>query len=926
MPGSKTYAQGETITAFGIEVTDADGDDVTVTVAGLPAGLRYGAGVVSGTVAADAEVGSYRVTVTADDGRATAAVTFAVTVTVGNRAPVLGPIAAQRLAVGETRVVDVTRLASDPDGDRLSYAAEAADAEVVEVRMGSPVEVRGLRAGRTTVTVRVTDPGGLGAQRTFRVTVVNRAPRFAEESYGFELVEHADGRTTPVAVGTVVAVDEDPGDRVRYALTPAAARFSIDEAAGALGYVGPGEDYEAGPVEHALTVRATDRWGGAATVAVTVRVVNADDPGVVTLSGSGAEVGTALEATLSDPDGEVSAARWRWERRMGGGWEAIGSADGAVYTPEAADVGWRLRAAVSYRDGHGPGKEAVSEATGAVQVGVEQRSAALEAVLGAFGRTVASSAVDALEARFAAAGRSGPTWQAALDGRRLTAGAFGSGGEVSAVFESLTEHLPRRSGRDALGPAGTSGSAAGMSGSAAGASGMPAVPAGADVLGSALGTRTWVGRGGVASTGLAHVRSATLEERLSRSAFAVALTGSEASDTASDAASGRGWTAWGRGDLTYLAGRPERAPAGEVALDGRVASGLAGVDYRWGGGVLLGVAVSRHAGLLDYESAGTGAGTVEAGVTSVQPYARWSPRPGLGVWGLAGGGWGTATLADLEAEGRETDLGLRLAAAGVRQELAATRGVSWAAKADAFAVGLSAAAADGLLAVDAGAQRVRALLEGRTEWALTEGSRLTPRFEVGARVDRGEADRGAGLEVGGGLTYAHARSGLRLEGRARRLLAHRAAGFDEWGASVTLRVDPGRREQGLSLALAPVWGEAASGVAALWSTPHGLARRRGGDPRTAHEGAGTWRPDALQQEVGYALPLGPHALLTPYATLRQYDVARQLRLGGRLALGSGDPGAGGERAFHLELFDERLTRPGAPPAHRVAVAGVLRYD
>ena len=51
-PGDKTYEQGEAITAFDITVTDADSDTVTVTVTGLPSGLSYVNGQVSGTVSA----------------------------------------------------------------------------------------------------------------------------------------------------------------------------------------------------------------------------------------------------------------------------------------------------------------------------------------------------------------------------------------------------------------------------------------------------------------------------------------------------------------------------------------------------------------------------------------------------------------------------------------------------------------------------------------------------------------------------------------------------------------------------------------------------------------------------------------------------------------------------------------------------------
>ena len=97
-PGDKTYEQGEAITAFGITVTDADGDPVTVTVTGLPSGLSYANGQVSGTVATDAAAQDYTATITADDG-VNAAVTAAFTVTVAE--PVLGDRGAGHHCAGE---------------------------------------------------------------------------------------------------------------------------------------------------------------------------------------------------------------------------------------------------------------------------------------------------------------------------------------------------------------------------------------------------------------------------------------------------------------------------------------------------------------------------------------------------------------------------------------------------------------------------------------------------------------------------------------------------------------------------------------------------------------------------------------------------------------------------------------------------------
>ena len=87
-PSDKTYEQGEEITAFDITVTDADGDDVTVTLTGLPSGLSHTSGQVQGTVAADATAQAYTVTIEADDGVNTAVTaTFTVTVTAARTRP-----------------------------------------------------------------------------------------------------------------------------------------------------------------------------------------------------------------------------------------------------------------------------------------------------------------------------------------------------------------------------------------------------------------------------------------------------------------------------------------------------------------------------------------------------------------------------------------------------------------------------------------------------------------------------------------------------------------------------------------------------------------------------------------------------------------------------------------------------------------------
>ena len=90
-------------------------------------------------------------------------------------------------------------------------------------------------------------------------------------------------------------------------------------------------------------------------MAVTVMVTNVDEPGVVTLMPATAPVvGTAVAATLVDPDGGVAGVIWQWYRV-----EALGEpmeitdATGETYTPVDGDVGARLQATATYTDAHG---------------------------------------------------------------------------------------------------------------------------------------------------------------------------------------------------------------------------------------------------------------------------------------------------------------------------------------------------------------------------------------------------------------------------------------------------------------------------------------------------------------------------------------------------------------------------------------------
>ena len=158
---------------------------------------------------------------------------------------------------------------------------------------------------------------------------------------------------------------------------------------------------------------------------------------------------------------------------------------------------------------------------------------------------------------------------------------------------------------------------------------------------------------------------------------------------------------------------------------------------------------------------------------------------------------------------------------------------------------------------------------------------MTPTVELGVRHDSGDAETGFGLELSGRVHYADPSLGLTIEAAVRGLLAHEDSDYKEWGASGTIRIDPGPTGQGFSLTLAPTWGAASSGIESLWSrqTTAGLAPQ---GTRSAPTGR-------LNAEVSYgvAAPFGT-GLLTPYVgTVLTDGAAPTYRVGTRLKLTGG---------------------------------------
>ena len=336
-------------------------------------------------------------------------------------------------------------------------------------------------------------------------------------------------------------------------------------------------------------------------------------------------------------------------------------------------------------------------------------------------------------------------------------------------------------------------------------------------------------------------------------------------------------TAWGRVAGTQFTGRD-----GALTLDGDVLTGTVGVDSEWDRW-LAGVAVSHSLGGGAFT--GDGAGDLDSStLTSLHPYLRYAVNERVEVWSVLGYGWGDMTLEPETGGTLETDTTLLMGSFGGRGILLSAldnAGYQLATRTDAMLTRTTSGAVAGLAATDAEAHRLRLVLEGTRDVTWPEGQRLTPTVELGVRHDWGDAETGFGLELGGRVQYADPTIGLTLEAAVRGLLAHEDSDYEEWGASGSLRIDPGADGQGLALTLAPTWGAASSGVDGLWSrqTTAGLAPQ---GTRQAPAGR-------LNAEVRYGIPAPlDTGLLTPYAgTVLAEGAARTYRLGTRWITVSG---------------------------------------
>ena len=218
------------------------------------------------------------------------------------------------------------------------------------------------------VTVTATDAdGSVTSTVAIEVTNVIELAAIAGPA-AITFAENGAGR-----VATYTASSEEDQDGVVWTVAGTdSAHFTIDTPGGALRFhidpIDPNifpklPDFESpddadADNDYEITLLARAGATISTPYAVTVTVTDVDEAGVISLSSARPKKGSALTATLNDPDGVTAGtAVWQWERSTGrNAWAEIDGAAAASYTPVAADTNTFLRVTATYADEHGTGK------------------------------------------------------------------------------------------------------------------------------------------------------------------------------------------------------------------------------------------------------------------------------------------------------------------------------------------------------------------------------------------------------------------------------------------------------------------------------------------------------------------------------------------------------------------------------------------
>ena len=276
---------------------------------------------------------------------------------------------------------------------------------------------------------------------------------------------------------------------------------------------------------------------------------------------------------------------------------------------------------------------------------------------------------------------------------------------------------------------------------------------------------------------------------------------------------------WGGGALSSFRGTEHT-----LSLDGNVGTALLGADWRterWQAGAAL--SHSWGNGSYTGEDDGHGDGKISSAVmTGLFPYGRYALSPRLGIWAVAGTGWGRLSVQPDDGSKREYQPGVNMVmgAVGLDGLLidGGTAGLSLSTTTDLLNLKTSTTAVEGLASSEGNISRLRVGLEAIRPFPLPNDASLLPSLEVGIRHDGGDAESGFGLEVGAALAWHDPQRGISAQLKGRSLVTHVEEEFRQQGLAVSFAWEPDPSNRGPSLSMGHTVGApTAGGMDALLS-------------------------------------------------------------------------------------------------------------
>jgi hypothetical protein len=322
--------------SFTPSASDPDGNSLAFSITGKPAWLSFNTttGALSGTPAAT-DVGQSTIAITASDGSLQASLTFAVTVVApANRMPTISGNGSGALLVGQAYAFTPT--ASDPDGDRLTFAVDGKPVwAAFDTATGRLSGTPGANdVGTSNVTISVSD-GSLQASIGFAIVVGTTPPPPPPANRAPTISGNGSATVTTGQAYTFTPTASDPdGNALTFAIVgrPSWATFSTTtgrlQGTPGVGTVG----------SSTVTISVSD---GALSAAVTFTISVISGNRAPTISGNGSQsvaVGQAYSftPTASDPDGNTLSFSVAGKPA----WLAFNATTGALTgTPAAGDVG-----------------------------------------------------------------------------------------------------------------------------------------------------------------------------------------------------------------------------------------------------------------------------------------------------------------------------------------------------------------------------------------------------------------------------------------------------------------------------------------------------------------------------------------------------------------------------------------------------------